>query len=210
MKKKVTIIDYGVGNVYSVANALSMLDVQVKISSAALDLQKADALILPGVGAFDVAMRQLETSGLNQILNEIVLKEKKPILGICLGMQLLAKSSTENGFHQGLGWIDGVVEKLELSAPYIVPHVGWNSVTFNHNTALSARLTKHHEFYFDHSYHLNTAPDIIQATCWYGKDVTAAVQHENIFGVQFHPEKSQTSGLKLFKGFLNSIGQIPS
>lgn len=207
MKKKITIVDYGVGNVHSVANALSMLDVQVKISANESELRKSEALILPGVGAFDVAMKQLVDSGLKEMLENIVIADKKPLMGICLGMQLLANSSTENGLHSGLGWIDGSVEKLELPSPYLVPHVGWNTVNFNQNSPVSARLTQNHDFYFDHSYHFNASPEYITATCWYGRAIVAAVQRDHIFGVQFHPEKSQTSGLKLFRGFLNFIQQ---
>lgn len=201
------IIDYGVGNVYSVRNALNELGYKVKISSSEDDLESAAALILPGVGAFGAAVAQLKSNGLDEKLNRQVIEKKKPILGICLGMQLLADSSEENGFHQGLGWIPGMVKKLELPSGFKVPHVGWNATEIRKECAMFDRLGTEPNFYFDHSYHFVCDKKYVAATCSYGMEVVAAVNYENISGVQFHPEKSQVNGLKLFRGFLNKALQ---
>lgn len=205
MKLNVTIVDYGVGNVYSISNSLQSLNYTVRVSSKYEELKKADALILPGVGAFGVAMDNLNKHKLVEPLTELVIKEQKSILGICLGMQLLAESSDENGFHKGLGWIEGHVKKLDVPAPLTVPHVGWNNIAIKKNNALFLRLNSSPDFYFDHSYYFKCKPEYQTATCSYGIEVTAAVNKNNIYGVQFHPEKSQVSGLKLFRGFLQSV-----
>jgi imidazole glycerol-phosphate synthase subunit HisH len=205
MKLNVTIVDYGVGNVYSISNSLQSLNYAVRVSSKYEELKKADALILPGVGAFEVAMEHLQKNKLIEPLTQLVMQEQKPILGICLGMQLMATSSDENGFHKGLDWIEGQVKKLDVRAPLTVPHVGWNNITIQQNNALFSRVGNQADFYFDHSYHFQCAPEHRAATCSYGIEVTAAVTKNNIFGVQFHPEKSQVSGLKLFRGFLNGV-----
>ncbi|MCE2787658.1 MAG: imidazole glycerol phosphate synthase subunit HisH [Bacteroidota bacterium] len=202
----IVIIDYGVGNTYSVINAILRLGyTKVKVSDKEADIKSADALILPGVGAFDEAVRNLKSHHLPEVLNETVLIQKKPILGICVGMQLLAEGSEENGWHEGLNWIPGKVKKLELPPSYAVPQVGWNNISFNNRDPLFSRTAESPNFYFDHSYHFETKPEHRLAWCDYGIEVTAAVQKDNIFGVQFHPEKSQTNGLKLFRGFFNSI-----
>ena len=204
MNKKVVIIDYGVGNVHSVFNAINLLGYKVIISSKPEVIEDASAIILPGVGAFQVAIESLHKNNLHNILTEQVLVKKKPILGICLGMQLFADQSYENGIHKGLGWIPGDVKHLELPKGFQVPHVGWNNTTVT-KSVLFNRLDNNPNFYFDHSYYLDCHPDFVAATCSYGKQIVAAVNYDNIYGVQFHPEKSQTSGLKLFRGFLNSI-----
>lgn len=202
---KVTIIDYGVGNVHSVANALRVLGYKIKVSRNTHDIEQADALILPGVGAFEEAIMNLRNYNLESLLNEQVLIRKKSILGICVGMQMLANGSHENGWHTGLGWINGEVKKLELPKLYSIPHVGWNDVVVEKHTPLFSRSGDGANFYFDHSYHFECEEQYKAAVVDYGISVTAAVQKENIFGVQFHPEKSQTNGLKLFRSFLNSI-----
>lgn len=202
----VVIVDYGVGNTYSVANAIGFLGYnKVKVSDQEKDIREADALILPGVGAFDEAVRNLKSRMLHEILGENVIIKKKPLLGICVGMQLLAEGSEENGWHEGLNWIPGKVRKLELDPSFAVPQVGWNNIVFSKTDPLFTRTSEQPNFYFDHSFHFETPIDHRIAWCDYGIEVTAAVQKENIFGVQFHPEKSQTNGLKLFRGFLNSI-----
>jgi glutamine amidotransferase len=205
MKLNVTIVDYGVGNVYSISNSLQSLNYAVRVSSKYEELKKADALILPGVGAFEVAMNHLQKNKLIESLTQLVVQEQKPILGICLGMQLMAESSEENGLHKGLGWIEGHVKKLDVPSPLTVPHVGWNNIVIKKNNELFSRLNNNADFYFDHSYHFQCTPEHRAATCSYGIEVTAAVTKNNIFGVQFHPEKSQVSGLKLFRGFLQSV-----
>lgn len=205
-KQKIVIIDYGVGNTHSVFNAISHLGYsQLRISDKEDVIENADALILPGVGAFDEAMRNLNSRNLHHILNEQVLQKKKPILGICVGMQMLATHSHENGVHEGLNWIKGEVKKLTLPSTFAIPHVGWNNVIFKNDSSLYKEYTNDIDFYFDHSYYFDCEDKYISAACNYGIEVTAAVEKDNIFGVQFHPEKSQTSGLKLFRSFFNLI-----
>lgn len=205
MKLRINIIDYGVGNTHSVQNALSYLGYKATISSDEKVIRAADALILPGVGAFDEAMRNLKERKLDLMLNDVVIAGKKPILGVCVGMQMLATYSEENGKHDGLNWIEGRVVKLNLDKKFAVPHVGWNNITFNSREPLFNRNADQSNFYFDHSYYYQCDEKYVSAYCDYGIKVTAAVQKNNIFGVQFHPEKSQTNGLKLFRSFFNSI-----
>jgi len=204
--QKIVIVDYGIGNTHSVSNAIRYLGYKkLKISDQEKTIDEADILILPGVGAFEEAMNNLRSRNLHQILNEQILVKKKPILGICLGMQMLATHSEENGIYEGLNWIDGRVKKLELPKNYAIPHVGWNNVTVNKVGPLFNRNTQNSNFYFDHSYYFDCDEKYVTGFCDYGIKVTAAVQSKNIFGVQFHPEKSQTNGLKLFRGFFNSV-----
>ena len=203
---RIVIIDYGVGNTYSVSNAIRLLGYKrLRISDKEEEIDNADVIILPGVGAFEACVNNLKERSLIPILNEQVLIKKKPILGICVGMQLLASLSEENGEHEGLGWIEGRVKKLQLPEQFAVPHVGWNDVIMKKDSPIFNRNSQNSNFYFDHSYSFNCDEKYIVGYCNYGIKVTAAVQYENIFGVQFHPEKSQTSGLKLFRGFFNSI-----
>ena len=202
----IVIIDYGVGNTHSVSNAISFLGYRkLKITADAEAIKKADALILPGVGAFEEAMSNLEQRNLHHLLNEEVIVKKKPILGICVGMQMLCEGSEENGWHKGLHWMEGKVKKLVLPENFAVPHVGWNNISINNNPACFNRNGNNPNFYFDHSYHFVCDESLVIAACDYGIKVTAAVQQDNICGVQFHPEKSQTNGLKFFRGFFNSI-----
>jgi imidazole glycerol-phosphate synthase subunit HisH len=206
MKKNIAIIDYGVGNTHSVKEAMALLDCNVSITNDPQKLEKADALILPGVGAFEAAMDNLHQRDLIGPLNEIVVKGKKPILGICLGMQLLADYSEENGYHEGLGWIKGKVVRIEPKKNIRVPHVGWNDVEVKNAEPLFERINGEANFYFDHSYHfIPTDENNVVARVGYGDPIVAAVKMDNIHGVQFHPEKSQITGLRLLKGFLNSI-----
>lgn len=205
LKQNIVIIDYGVGNTHSVSNAVKYLDYKVKISSDEAVIKDADVLILPGVGAFDEAVKNLKQRNLDSILNEEVLVKKKPILGICVGMQMLATLSEENGIHEGLNWIEGKVVRFELPKDFTVPHVGWNEIKYKESSPLFIRNDEEPHFYFDHSYHFQTNPEYVSASCNYGIEVAAAVEKENIFGVQFHPEKSQTNGLKMFRGFINTV-----
>ena len=205
-KLTIVIIDYGIGNTHSVSNAIKYLGYKnIIISDDEKKIQKADALILPGVGAFEECISNLKNRKLDIILNEAVIINKKPILGICVGMQLLATCSEENGLHNGLDWIKGAVKKIIVPKPLAVPHVGWNDVITMNENILFNRNIENSNFYFDHSYHFVCDEKYIAGYCDYGTRITAAVQRENIFGVQFHPEKSQTNGLKLFRSFFNSI-----
>ena len=199
-------MDYEVGNTYSVFHALEYLGYsKVKITDKENVISEAEALILPGVGAFDEAAKNLRKRNLDKILNEQVLVKKKPILGICVGMQMLATHSEENGIHEGLNWIEGRVKKLELPEGFRVPHVGWNNVNIDNKAPLFQKNITSTNFYFDHSYHFNCESKYISSWCDYGVKVTASVQKDNIFGVQFHPEKSQSNGLKLFRNFFNFV-----
>jgi glutamine amidotransferase len=202
----IVIVDYGVGNTCSVSNAISALGYRkLRISCIEADILNADILILPGVGAFEACASNLRARCLDAILSEAVLARKKPILGICVGMQLMATASEENGTHAGLDWIPGRVVKLELPENYAVPHVGWNDIYQRREDILFSRTSESPSFYFDHSYHYQCDSALVTAECDYGIRVTAAIQKDNIHGVQFHPEKSQNNGLRLFRGFFNVI-----
>ena len=206
LKQNIVIVDYGVGNTNSVANAIKSLGYNKVIISDIHDIIKnADAIILPGVGAFEEAIENLKERNLDILLSEEVLVNKKPILGICVGMQLMATLSRENGIHKGLNWIEGEVKYLQLPQNFAVPHVGWNDVTVHNIQPIFQKNHKNSHFYFDHSYYFDCDPKYISASCDYNIKVAAAIQNNNIFGVQFHPEKSQTNGLKLFRDFFNSI-----
>jgi glutamine amidotransferase len=203
----IVIVDYEVGNTFSVTNAISFLGYRkIKISASDKIIRNADVMILPGVGAFEACANNLRARSLDKILEEQVFGYKKPILGICVGMQLFANTSEENGIHSGLNWIpESKVIKLNLSHNFAVPHVGWNSIKILSRDPLFTTNVENSNFYFDHSYYFSCENKFISAYCEYDIPVTAAVQHENIFGVQFHPEKSQNNGLRLFRNFFNSI-----
>ena len=202
----IVIVDYGVGNTRSVSNAISALGYRkLKISGDEADILNADALILPGVGAFEACAKRLRERHLDALLHEAVLERKKSILGICVGMQLMATASEEGGIHAGLDWIPGRVTRLELPDNYAVPHVGWNNVGQKGKDVLFSRISGSPNFYFDHSYHYQCDPAFVTAECDYGNHVTAAINKENIYGVQFHPEKSQNNGLRLLRGFFSEV-----
>lgn len=197
------IIDYGLGNLNSVAGAIEKLGHKTVITNNILELEKADKLVLPGVGAFADGMKNLKELKLITPLTKLVLEQKKPILGICLGFQLMAKESFEFGHHQGLCWLDASVIKLEPGAQLRVPHVGWNGLQKVNKSVLFESIHPEALFYYTHSFHvkMNTEKDVI-GRCMYGIPFTAAVQKGNIYGTQFHPEKSQKFGLTLLKNFL--------
>jgi glutamine amidotransferase len=198
----VTIVDYGMGNVGSVANAFRSLGVDCLVTSAPTAIRDAKVVVLPGVGAFRAAMENLRAAKLDDALTETVVERKTPFLGICLGMQLLAFDSVEHGFSKGLGWIPGHVVRMAPDSSVPVPQVGWNTLRRGAASPLFARIADGAHFYFDHSYCLTVSSDVVTATCEYGGSWIAAVQRDNIHAVQFHPEKSQRSGLRLLRNFL--------
>ena len=202
MKRRIVIIDYEVGNHQSVINALEALHYDFLVSCKAADILAADAFILPGVGAFHEAMRNLKSRGLISLLGHEVLEKRKPILGICVGMQVLAGSSTEDGFHQGLGWIPGKVVKLQETRSRKVPHVGWSDLEIVKPGPLFRGMRERAIFYFDHSYNFECGREFVAANCRDDSMITAAVQKDHIFGLQFHPEKSQIAGLKVLRNYL--------
>lgn len=201
----IVVIDYGICNVRSVVKALELIGGNVVVSDRAKDLEKADRIVLPGVGAFGDGMKNLRTLGLIEALSEQVIQKRKPFLGICLGMQLLARESHEFGVHQGLGWIPATVKPLTFNNNSLkVPHIGWNEVYRQVDTPLFVGVSKMPTFYFVHSYHMVCdTPDFVAAWCDYGGPFTAAIQRGNIFATQFHPEKSQDEGLHILENFLN-------
>ena len=207
--KKITIIDYGMGNVRSIKNALLNIGgFQVDISSDFQVIKDSDFLILPGVGAFPDAMDNLRRYNLIDLLNHEVLVKKKPIIGICLGMQLLFDGSDEGGGKKGLGWIPGNVKYMALDKHYRVPHVGWNDLILKKDSMLFDHLGDDKDFYFVHSFHAD-CPEVFKlATFCYGSEFTASVQHENILGMQFHPEKSQKNGLNTLKQAIAWAGSL--
>lgn len=200
---RIDIIDYGMGNLQSVRNALEHIGCEVRISSDPAALADTDALILPGVGAFGEAMNNLQQRKLVEPLRRAVLDEGKPLLGICLGMQLLADTSDERGNYQGLSLIPGQIRKIPVSGGLLLPHVGWNSVSIRKRDPLFCDISEGGDFYFVHSYRFECSPAYIAAITDYGTDIVAAVQHERIFGVQFHPERSQHKGLRLLRNFVD-------
>ncbi len=203
---KILIIDYGVGNDQSITNALSCLGYKFLISNRKEDILDADVYILPGVGAFNEAMKNLNNLGIIDLLKEQILVKKKPILGICLGFQILADSSEENGFHKGLGLVEGRVVRIKERGGLRIPHVGWNTIKIERKDPLFLKVNKDASFYFDHSYHFLCDKKYISSECFYGQNIVSSIQKDNIFGVQFHPEKSQNNGLKLFRSFFIYIG----
>lgn len=205
----ILIIDYGMGNLRSVANAFEAIGCIVAISTAPEDLRIADGIVLPGVGAFGDGMKNLQSTGWIDSLEKEVRQNRKPFLGICLGMQLLAATGTEFGVYKGLSWIPGIVKKLPSENPKIrVPHIGWNEVHFKKKDGLYAGLGDTQAFYFVHSYMLVPEnPTIVSGICSYGVNFVASIETENIFATQFHPEKSHKIGLAVLKNFLNQVGR---
>jgi glutamine amidotransferase len=207
--KLIAIIDYGMGNVQSVSNAFSLLGESVKITSEPIDLKEAKAIVLPGVGAFSDGLENLRKRNLLPVLEEQVLDKKKPYLGICLGLQFLAEKSYEGGEYDGFGWVKGKVIKLDPSTENLkIPHMGWNDTTIIKKGGLLKEIMEP-VFYYLHSYFLDVDPsenNVITSICNYGNNkITATLQKDNIYAVQFHPEKSQLTGLKLLKNFLEDL-----
>lgn len=202
---RIDIIDYGMGNLQSVRNALERLGCEVQVTSNPDALGDADALILPGVGAFGEAMSNLRQRNLVEPLKHAVLGEGKPLLGICLGMQLLADSSEERGSCSGLSLIPGDVRGIPIAEGLRLPHIGWNGVSVRKRDPLFRDIQEGGAFYFVHSYRFECDSAYISGLTDYGVEITAAVQKERIFGVQFHPERSQRKGLRLLRNFVDFV-----
>jgi len=203
------IIDYGMGNTKSVANAFELLGEEVEITDDPERIIASKAIILPGVGAFSKGMKNLQEKGLVKILENEIIHKKKPYLGICLGLQFLAEKSFEDGEHDGFGWLKGTVKKIAPQNSQLkVPQMGWNDTKVVKNCRLMNELEEP-VFYYLHSYCLemdHSQTDVITSICDYGGvDIVSTIEHDNIFAVQFHPEKSQTTGLKLLNNFLDTI-----
>lgn len=200
----IAIVDYGMGNLGSIQNMLKRIGAQVTITKDSAKIGAADKIILPGVGAFDSAMENLNKLGLTQILNDLVLEKRKPILGICLGMQLMTKRSDE-GHTPGLGWLDAETVRFE-NGPLRVPHMGWNTVDVKRADPLFKDMYEEPRFYFVHSYYVKCADesDILTSTR-YGIDFCSSFVRGNIRGVQYHPEKSHKFGMLLLKNFAELV-----
>lgn len=198
----IVIVDYGVGNLSSVSNMLRKAGGDVLISRNPTDVLAADKLLLPGVGHFDHGMKMLNASGLREAIDRFALELRRPVLGICLGAQILGKGS-EEGDAPGLGWIDMVCRKLTAMPGIRVPHMGWNQITRKKSSPLLDRMDEDARFYFVHSYCMEcTQAEDVLATAVHGIEFTCAVQRGNIMGTQFHPEKSLRHGLALMRSFV--------
>jgi len=199
----IAIIDYGMGNIHSVQKALQLYGAETVITNKAKDIRSADKVVLPGVGAFDDAMLELKKRGLISPINGLI-KSKKPLLGICLGMQLLFESSEEANESKGLGIFKGAVKKFGEEDKLKVPHMGWNQLNrVSEKCPLLKDIATGSYVYFCHSYYPDPEDkQAVAATCDYGKEFAAIAWKDNIYGVQFHPEKSQEIGLKILKNFV--------
>ena len=201
----IAIVDYGFGNVRSLMNALDFCGAEAEITRDPDDFDAADRIMLPGVGAFGDAIKAIRDLGLERPLNQQVLENRKPVFGICLGMQLFAKTSTEHGEHTGLGWIDSTITRIRPNADLKVPQVGWNELQISGAEWLFQGLpTKKNDVYFVHSYHMicNDPADLV-ATTNHGGPVAAAISRGNLTATQFHPEKSQDNGLQILQNWLD-------
>jgi imidazole glycerol-phosphate synthase subunit HisH len=200
----ISIIDYSVGNIHAIANIYKRLNIPVRIARTAEELAGAERVILPGVGSFDWAMARLNNSGMRVVLDDLVLSKGRPVLGICVGMQMIAKRSDE-GSREGLGWIDAEVKKFDRAATSqraYLPHMGWNDVEPRSQEGLFRDIAATGRFYFLHSYYF--APkdqNTILAVTDYGEAFASSIRAGNIYGVQFHPEKSHQWGIQLLKNF---------
>jgi len=197
----ITIVDYGMGNLGSIRNMFKRIGVAASVTSDANQLVTATKILLPGVGAFDSAMQRINDSGLREVLDQKALQDRVPVLGICLGMQLLTRGS-EEGKLPGLGWINATTRRFPSKPGLKVPHMGWNLVVPTKPSALTDNLPVESRFYFVHSYYVQVdepADAVLRAH--YGVDFDAALSHGNIHGAQFHPEKSHRFGMKLLANF---------
>ncbi len=202
----IAIIDYGMGNVRSVYNTIEYIGEEAIITSDPSEINDASHIILPGVGAFGDAMTNLAKRDLIDVLRQQVFEKGKPFLGICLGLQLLAKFGHEHGFHNGLGWLDAEVIKFKLEGTSLkIPHMGWNDIKLMVDHPLFSGLNEDQTaFYFVHSYHIVCSNEKnVVAVCNYGYDFAAAVYEDNFIATQFHPEKSQENGIQVMENFVN-------
>lgn len=201
----IAIVDYGVGNIFSLYSSFGNIGAEAVLTKDPKEIRKADKIILPGVGAFGDAVKKLRESGLAEVVLEQA-KEGKPLMGICLGMQLLFEKGYEYGEHEGLGLIKGDVVTMEGVVPgdYKVPHIGWNALRFpaGKKSPLFKYIEEGDFVYFVHTYYGANCQDSVIATTEYGAELTAAVARGNVYGVQFHPEKSGDVGMKILKGFI--------
>ncbi|MDB7980199.1 MULTISPECIES: imidazole glycerol phosphate synthase subunit HisH [Faecalicoccus] len=200
------IIDYGMGNLFSVHNAVQKLDYDVLISSDPVKLEQCQKLILPGVGAFGDMMKNIKESQLDAFIENWVRKEKKPLLGICLGMQSFFESSEENGIHEGFGFLKGQIVFMK-DQKVRVPHIGWNDLIKENEHPIFSKLSAHPYVYYVHSYYAsNMDPDDLIGYCNYGTmKIPGLIMHENVMGCQFHPEKSGEDGLKILQYYLEEF-----
>lgn len=203
----IAIVDYGVGNLFSLKSSFAAVGAEAVVTADKAVLRAADKIVLPGVGAFGDAAEKLRATGLDQLLIELA-KDGKPLLGICLGMQLLFDVSYEYGEHRGLGLIHGAIRPIAdvISKTYKVPHIGWNGLNFKREHPLFRYLKEGDFVYFVHSYYATDCDDAVLATAEYGASLTAAVAKDNVYGCQFHPEKSGTVGLNILRAFCETEG----
>ncbi len=204
----VAIVDYGVGNLFSLLSSLKAIGVDGVVTGDADTLRSADRIILPGVGAFSDAIKKLKETGLADVITELA-KEGKEIMGICLGMQLLFDKSFEYGEHEGLGLIHGEIRPIEekIGRTLKIPHIGWNALKLGDNKhPLFKYINEGDHVYFVHSYYGENCSDSVIAVSEYGADLTAAVAYENVMGCQFHPEKSGDVGLNILRSFCEGVG----
>jgi glutamine amidotransferase len=200
---KVVILDYGMGNIRSIIGALKYIGLDnIVVSNSIHNIKSADKLVLPGVGSFSAAMQSIKEMNIDECLKNEVLIKKKPILGICLGMQLMANSSEEGGLNKGLGIVDSYIQKFN-DVGIKIPHVGFNQVNFNKGSRLFAEIDNFSDFYFSHSFKMSENRKMIQSVCKYGEEFVSSYENENIAGVQFHPELSKQNGLRLLSNFIN-------
>lgn len=195
----IIIIDYDTGNTHNVQKALDYVGLDNKISADHTEIRQASGLILPGVGAFSLAMQELERRELVSVIREVA-ANGTPILGVCLGMQLLLEGSMENGFSKGLGLIEGICEKIPEDINCPVPHMGWNNLQVTKKTALTEAIQDKF-VYFVHSYYADCSPEYIDALTQYSLKIPAMISKDNVYGTQFHPEKSSEVGLEILKRF---------
>ncbi len=201
----ITIIDYDIGNLRNVQKAFEFNKAEAKISNSLSEIDKATALVLPGVGHFHHGMENLEKTGMDKLICKKVVEDKIPILGICLGMQLLSKTGHENGERPGLGLLDMETKSMQVIDSEIrIPHMGWNSVEIVEEAKLFRGIPNFTDFYFVHSYSIQTSrSDIVSSKCSYGQDFVSSVEYGNIFATQFHPEKSQLFGMQIINNFID-------